>query len=415
MNSRTIKLLCMGALALVLLVTPVLGGCGGGGGGGEETTVVLGWLADETGVSSKAFDEVIMGMNDYMTEMEATDPIPGVRIRFEIYDTRLEYARAPLGYEWLMGQGMSLLLHYDPPEQNALAAAQAEDEMPSLCFCADVQTLKTDWMYAYSVDYISEGKAIVDYLVKDWWETRGMTRPMKIGALVIGDMQSGGQYWSGLQAGSAANPGECELKKQEALRSQTAWASEVNALKDCDAIVVTTVGPTSATFLKEVREKGYEGQLVGVTISALGFWTLISSMVPKSGLDGMLIPHAWYVWTDDAPFVSNMSAMLDKHRPSKAAILKQGTTWESGWSTAHILAEVVRLAEKNVGAENIDNLAMRDALEQLSLEIEGLPTIGIAGSGGANVLNPYLRMIKYDANADEWNATGDWFYALLST
>jgi hypothetical protein len=76
---------------------------------------------------------------------------------------------------------------------------------------------------------------------------------------------------------------------------------------------------------------------------------------------------------------------------------------------------VVRLAEKNVGAENIDNLAMRDALEQLSLEIEGLPTIGIAGSGGANVLNPYLRMIKYDANADEWNATGDWFYALLST
>jgi hypothetical protein len=412
MNLRTIRPFFLGALVLVLLATPVLGGCGGGG---ERNTLVLGWLADQTGASSKAFQEVQKGMDDYFTEMEAADPIPGVKIGFETYDTRLEYARAPLGYEWLMGKGMSLLLHYDPPEQNALANKQAEDEMPSLCFCADVHTLKSDWIYAYSVDYVSEGKAIVDYLVKDWWETRGMTRPIKIGALVMGDMQSGGQYWSGLQAGSAANPGKCELKKQESLRSQTAWASEVNALKDRDAIVFTTVGPASATFLKEVREKGYQGQLVGVTISALGFWTLISGTVPKSGLDGMLIPHAWPLWTDDTAYVANMSAMLDKYRQSEAATLKQGTTWESGWSTAHILAEVVRLAEKNVGAENIDKLAMRDALEELSLEIPGFPTISLAGSGGANVLNPNIRMIKYDAAADEWNATGDWFYALLST
>jgi len=144
----------------------------------------------------------------------------------------------------------------------------------------------------------------------------------------------------------------------------------------------------------------------------LGFWTLITSTVPKASLDGMVIPHAWPMWTDNTSYVANMSAMLEKYRPSEVSVLKQGTTWESGWLLAHIITDVVRRAAKKVGPENIDNIAIRDAIEEMDIDIEGMPAFGLAGSGGNNVLQPYFRMIKYNASEDKWYALGDWFYAL---
>ncbi len=122
------------------------------------------------------------------------------------YDTRLEYARVPMGYEWLMGEGMSLLLHYFAYGQVGLAKDQANDQMPSICFGADPLTLRNEYQYQYSIDYISEGKTILDYIIKDWWETRGMTRPVKVGFLGAAGYQTADQYWDGFQASAVANP-----------------------------------------------------------------------------------------------------------------------------------------------------------------------------------------------------------------
>jgi len=408
-----LKGIALVGIVAVLLATAVVSACGGGGEK-ETKTVTLGWLADQTGASSGAFEEVWMGMKDYVTEMEATDPIPGVQLKFEVYNTKLEYARAQQGYQWLMDKGMDLLLHYDPPEQAMLAATQADDQMPSLCFCADVETLQTDYLYAYSVDYINEGRAIVKYLIKDWWETKGMTTPIKVGALVMSDMQSGPQYWEGFKAEADANPGKIVLKQAQASRTQTGWAGEVGALKGQDAIIFTTVGPASASFLRDITapNSGFQGVLAGTTISALAFWTLIADTVSLSELDGLVLPHAWALWTDETSYVANMSAMLEKYRPSQAATLKQGTTWESGWTLAHILATLVRNAADKVGSDKIDKAAMLDALEGLSLQIEGMPTISLAGSGGNHVFQPNLRMIKYNGTEDSWDNVTDFFYAL---
>ena len=391
-------------LAIILLVASVVTGCGGGEK--AETTVIFGWMGDQTGPAASTFKEVQWGMDDYISQM---DPIPGVKLEFKTYDFREEYARVPIGYEWLKGQGMDLLLQYNPNVQAVTAQSQAEDQVPSFSFNVDLTTAENEWVFGYSVTLLNEATLVMDYLVKDWWETKGMTTPIKIGAILHSDLESGNLYWQGYQDYAAAHPGKCVLEKAMGTTSQTAWASEAVALKDNDVVIEGMVGPAVPTFLKELFLRGYEGQVVGHSISVLSVWSMITGIVPMADMDGVLIPHSWHVWTDDNPFVSQMSAVLEDKRPAEAQKLKQGTTWMSGYCLAHILTNVVREAAENAGPEKLDGNALRDALAETQLEIPGMPAIGGYGN---QCLNPFMRMITYNASEDEWYAVNDWVNTL---
>lgn len=146
--TRLGKAIVLLGLAFLLATISVVSACGGGGAG-ETKTITLGWLADQTGSSATAFKEVSKGIDDYMKEMEATNPIPGVKIRIIVYDTRLEYARYPAGYEWLVGQGMDVLLGYAPETSTVTLRSQVEDKIPQYNFTGWVTTLDEDWLYSY--------------------------------------------------------------------------------------------------------------------------------------------------------------------------------------------------------------------------------------------------------------------------
>ncbi len=401
---RLLKTTVLLGLAIILLMASVVSACGGGAE--AENIVVLGWMGDQTGPASSTFQQVQWGMDDYISQM---DPIPGVKLEFKTYDFREEYARVPLGYEWLTAQGTDLLLHYNPNVQAVTAQSQTEDKIPSFSFNVDPATAENEWVFGYSVTLHNEATMVMDYLVKDWWETKGMTTPLKIGAMLHSDLESGSKYWQAYQDYAAAHPGKCVLTRALGTSSQTAWASEVAALKDNDVVIVGTIGPAAATFLKELFLRGFQGRVVGHSISILSVWSLITAIVPKADMDGVLIPHSWHVWTDENAFVSTMSAALEESRPADAEMLKEGTTWMSGYCLAYILTNAVRVAAENAGPDKVDGTALRDALAQTQLEIPGMPTVG----GYENqCLNPSMRMITYNASEDEWYAVNDWVNTL---
>lgn len=399
-------------LAALLLAASMVSACSSDGSQAETSEVVVGWLADQTGASSGTFKEVVWGWDDYMAEMESTNPIPGVKVKTIAYDMRLEYARVPQGYEWLKGQGTSLLLHYLAYGQVVTASSQANDKTPSISFGADIAALRNPYQYQYSLDYVSEGRVILDYIIKDWWQTRGQTRPVKVGLVVAAGYASAEQYWAGFQASDAANPGKCVLTRQAAPTGQTAWASEVAALKDSDVVVVGTVGPAVGTFMNELKLRGYQGQILGTTVSIVSAWTIVTGLIPKADLDGIILPHAWLLWTDENSFVADMRAGLEKYRPDDADRLLDGTAYMTGWSLAHVVCEIVRQAADEVGPENVNNLAIDDVIQGMNLSIDGLPPLTLADSKGINILQPYLKMIRYDASKDQWYTASDWLYAI---
>lgn len=394
-------------MVVVLLFTLVLCGCGGGEKG--TNTVILGWLGDQTGASSGAFNEVMMGMKDYLAEMEATNPILGVNIKIIPYDTRLEYGRLAVGYQWLVGQGTDLVLGYLPNTSAVLQADLAEDKIPIYSFVAYPTTMDAQWVYSYMYTSELEGRAMMDYLVNVWWPSKNKGRPLKVANVGNPGWDVTAQYRKGFNTALAENPGKAVYIEVGGDVAQTAWASEVFAVKDCDAILLTTSGTSTGTFLKEAALRGYTGQIVASSNSVLGIWSLVTSLVPKSNLDGMLIPHFYPLWSDDTSYVDYLDEMLAKYRPSEVAKLKEGTTWLSGWLTACMAAEAVRDAADKVGAKNVDGSAMNDALLALNMKIEGMPDITLANSGTHHVFQPYFRLIKYNAAQDEWTTASDWF------
>lgn len=183
------------------------------------------------------------------------------------------------------------------------------------------------------------------------------------------------------------------------------------AIQDRDAIFLSAVGTSAATFVKEARERGYNGLMVGATISILGVWKMVTSLTNPAQLDGLLVPHFYPLFTDDSAYSDQLNQMIEKYRSSEAASLKKGTTWMSGWMTGQVLVDTIRLAAGKVGAENVDGSAINDAFKELNIEIPGMPNITLANSGTHHVLLPYCRMIEYNAAEDDWFAATDWFIA----
>ena len=88
-----------------------------------------------------------------------------------------------------------------------------------------------------------------------------------------------------------------------------------------------------------------------------------------------------------------------------------GGTWATGWLTVKIWADAVRKAVAEVGVENVDSSAMRNAMLKIDMTVPGY---GEAwkfrqGTVGFNVLQRMFIMRQYTEAEDDWFALGDWF------
>lgn len=393
------------AMLGMLLALPFLAACGGQS---SANRVTIGWLADQTGPSAGAFAEVMMAFEDYMAEMK---DVNDVDVQFITYDTRLDPSRYALGYEWLKNRGVSMILHYQFEQARVLASKQASDKIPSFAFAQDESVIKHDWVYGFTATYVDEGYAVLKHIISEWEEDR----PVKVGLVGAMQLESSTLFPQGFEKAMDENPGRAEYKVVLGGVSQTAWASEINSLKDCDVIFMMTVGAASASFIKEANQRGFEGRLYASTTSVLGFWTLITDHVGKPGLDGLTVIHFYPLWTDDNAYVRSMDAVLQKYRPDQAASLKVGTTWQSGYIFCDMIMGVVKYAADSVGPENIDGTAMRDALRNYRFEREGLPALGLTDSAlGLHVYQPYFRIVSYDAARDNLYPDSDWQVGLFA-
>jgi hypothetical protein len=403
MEKKLTRILVLVCMAVLLTVSSVLTGCGGSSGGNH--VVVIGFLGDQTGPSAAAFQSILTSLNDYLTVMEKENPIPGVTLKIATYDTRYEYARIPMGYEYLKEQGMALLLQYMGDQQPITLPNQKEDGVPSYAFAEKKGLENEPLVFCWEPEYYWEGRGTMDYIVSTWDAALG--RPLKVGHLAMANYATDQQQNAGMAAVAAENPSKVILTTVQGDPTQTSWASEVNGLRNCDFIVTSSVGPATPTFLNEVRARGFTGKIIGLTQSVLGYWSETKTAVPAKYLDGLLAIHFYLHWTDNSEYISQMKANVAKYFPDRAEQLEQGTVWLTQQVTAQILTDAVRRAAAEVGPANVDGAAIRDALEATAINMPGMGE-SISCHNGTHVMYRMYRMIKYDAAKDEWFAITDW-------
>ncbi len=386
------------------MISPLMGACGGGGAE-QDREVVIGFLGDQTGPSAEAFASILTSINDYLYVMGKENPIPGVTVKLVPYDTRYEYARVPAGYEYLLEQGMVLLLQYMGDQQPITLEDQNEDNIPSFAF-AEKKGLEDERnVFVFTPEYYYEGRGVMDYVAGTW--TASLGRPLKVGHLAMAGYYTDIQQRAGMAAVAAENPTKVQLVTEEGDPTTTAWASEYQGLKDCDVIVTGSVGPATPTFLNEVRQRGFTGKIIALSQSALGYWSAIKAAVPANYLDGLLCIHWYPHWSDDSAFISEVEGNIATYFPDRSAKMHEGTAWLTQQITARILTEAVRKAAATVGPDKVDGAAVRDALEATNIELDGLGE-SISCHGGHHVMYRMYRMIEYSAAADEWSAITNW-------
>ena len=407
MSGRLTRVAALALLGALLASPPGLVSCAE-----EETRVTeitIGELGDYTGSASHAEAQVHEGFRDYFRMLEEEAPIPGVRIRMVNYDTRLDYGRAMPGYVWLKGQG-AILMAVVGGEREILASRFEEDQIPAVG-CTGVEAIMGhDWVFNLVAPPEAQGEAILQWTM-DTWDYAGTGRKPKVGHVGWAGLTTTVTYQRGIDRFVAANPGKFDsVEAQIAPYGSSAWAVEVSRTMDCDVIVLTAVGPGTASFVREARARGYEGKIVSGIEAFGGFWKLVKDATSPENLYGCFSARYIPWWNEDVPFITEAKEhILEYHSTSRAEELMGATGAMTGWAWAMYTADAIRRAVEEVGAENVDGIALRNALAETDMTLEGWGNPWRFTENN-NCLTWAQTMFEWSIAEDDWVAVSDWYF-----
>jgi len=408
MSQRLIKTVAFILLAVLLLTLPGLAGCAGE----EEEEVpeiVIGILTDSTGPAAYGCTQTVNGFKDYFRMVEEKDPIPGVKITFASYDMRTDYSRVPPGYVWLKTKGAMLVAIIHPSSMDILASAAAEDQIP-LAGTTAVALYQNEWAFTMYATNAVQIEAILMWIADTW---QGEELP-KVGHVGYSGYTTTAGYDAGIDAFLEANPGEIDFVGTQAPPTGTStWASEVGKLKDCDFIIMTCMGPGVPSFIREARARGYTGAFVSGIEAIPGFMKSIKAAVSSDQLYSLYAVGYWPWWGQDVPYLNDLEEAIQKYHPDDFEVLTKESGPITGWGWGLYVADAIRRAVEEVGAENVDGAAIRDALAETNIDIEGFGNIW-SFTENRHVLCLAQRASEYDAEEDDWTAVSDWITPVYS-
>jgi len=406
MGRRLTKVAVLVVLAALLASLPGLAACGEDKDKGK-TEITVGWLWDLTGRAASAVIQMYEGFRDYITVAEREDPIEGVEIKFITYDTRSDASRVTPGYVWLKGKGITLISSA-PHDAEALMSDFEADEIPYFGVSSVLGGLKSEWFFHVYGPPESQVEVEMHWIM-DTWE--GTEKP-KVGfAGLAGIPYYEGQRDMVIEVASAY-PDDFEwLGAQMAPTTTTSWVAEIDKLEDADFIFVGMSGPPLATFVSEARARGYANNFIGPMESFWAFWELVMGRTPQEELHGCISVNYEPWWDDDVPFIAEIKAHNEEFlSPAEIESNLISTGRISGWAGGTLLYDVVKRAVDKVGAENVDSLALKEALAETDRE---MISQGFGNDWKLTNVNCFaytLRIYEYQPATDTWDAISDVWY-----
>jgi len=404
MRKGLIKTVSLAFVSLLLVTLTGLVGCGG-----QVTTaseVTIGFLGDLTGPGALAVGQVYKGLQDYFSMIEEENLIPEAKIRLVNYDTQSMYARLTVGYEWLKNRGAKLLVIISGPDQIQLADRFEEDRLPSLGLSGAAVLTGNQWNFSMMGSQQAQAEAL-SQLVMTKWDYQSKGRSPKIGHIGLSGFVTTMRYQDGIDGLLAANPGKFDWAGEQTVPFGTsAFAGEISKLKSCDYIIMTLYGPAVAAFVKEARQRGYQGGFLSGMEAFGGFWGQVRAVAPSESLTNCSYAHYEPDWSDSGTFIADTKVQLEKYRSGDAATLMMGTGYTAGRAWGILLGDVIERAAENVGASNVDGAAMQAALASTDINMTA------QGFGNDWVTNGTNNAYAITQKAYEWSiADGHWIEA----
>jgi len=401
------KVVLAALLVLVIVTVPSLSACGEGESA-QAHSVTLGFMSDFTGRAAFALNQVYKGTQDYLQMVEDEDVIPDLEIELVTYDTRGDYGRAPAGYQWLRGQGSQLIFMPSAQDQETLASRLEADQIPAIGGQGSQLLLDQRWAFSLYPATGALGRLLLEWIMNQW-DYEGEGRLPRVAHAGYASYLTTADYKNWIDDYLEANPDKFDWKGHHAPpMGTTTWSLESQKLRDCDYVIVSIVGPGTGSFIKEMRQRGYDGDFLSGIDAFPGFWDLIREVNTPDSLYGCSVIHFLPWWNDGGSFVQEAKDRLAKYRTeAEAGPLLRSSNYFSGSGMALLAVDAIRRAVDQVGVDNISAEAIQDALVNTNLVVEGWGNPWEFQD--TNACARTARMYDWDLQLEDWVGTGEWY------
>ncbi|MCX5998480.1 MAG: ABC transporter substrate-binding protein, partial [Chloroflexi bacterium] len=118
--------------------------------------------------------------------------------------------------------------------------------------------MSNEWAFALLAPQQAQAEALMMW-ISDTWDYEGTGRKPKVAQ--VGAIFTTTEYWaSGIESYVASHTDDFDwVGTIRAPLGQTTWAAESAKTKNCDYVILTIIGPSVPSFLKESRDRGYTG------------------------------------------------------------------------------------------------------------------------------------------------------------
>jgi hypothetical protein len=406
-DMRRLRIPVLVLLCLLLVALPSFLGCGSK----ESTTkeIKYGWIWDFTGRASSGVTQTYVGFKDYLRMVREEDPIPGVKISLEIYDTQSDAAKVPLGYDYMKGQSVDIM-SAAPQDTELLRSRFESDQIPFYALSNIKSMVDCQWLTSLYGPPELQIEAELEWISQNW---DGYPTKPKVGFIGLAGVSFYVSQEATVREWVLAHPDDFDwLGSSFAPSTVSSWALEIEKYKKADFIFASMSGPPLVSLLEQARAKGYSNTFMGPSETWFSFYMLLRAGVSPANLDNVIAGTYTPWWGDSGSFMDEVEKYAQKyHSADELTTIHQGTGQFNGWAAGMIFVDAVRRAVKEVGAENLDGIAIHNALKETDLSVPGWGnTWKLPDRDDVNYFAQTVRLVEYKSDIDNWVAITDFMY-----
>jgi branched-chain amino acid transport system substrate-binding protein len=397
------KRLGMTLLAMALAILLVLTACAPRPIA-EEKTAQFGWILPITGGASAAIAPVVAGGQDYVRYFNEQEAIPGVDIELLWRDTAFQFALGLSHYERFVEAGIPLIGAVDSALVLGLKGRFERDEVVAFITGATYQEElypEPGWLYAVTPLISEQATVLFQYFMENWKEER----PPRLALVGISESQFG---WEPRYAIGYARSLGFEVLPWEAVPIVVLDAT-VQLLRlaeaEADLVHLQTMPEGAGPILRDAERLGLldKFQFAGHS-STMGDRTI---KVAGAATEGYLASMT-YPWFDETE-VPGIELIIDNMMKYHGEVKRDGEYY-FGWVSAAVICEAIKRAIENVGYENLDGPAIKEALDGMQdFDVYGLASITYKPGDHRGT----TRMAVYEARGGKIVRLSDWQEAPL--
>jgi len=324
---------------------------------GEGNVVEIGLAIAVTGPAASAEKYVLMTVQDYIRYFNEEVGIPGGAIKLSWIDTGHEPAKGVSAYHRFVERGAVILMSIVEDDTVAFMPMCARDEVPLFSAAiSDVTLYPPSWVYAVYPTNAERFAVVCDWIKESWKEER----PPRVA--LIGPDGAYSRQPDTLSIRYAESVGIEMLPREVVAYVPIDTTSQLLRLNEngADYVYITSIWTTALPVMKDAQRLGLIDEMVFGGYENTQCEALIGGLGPLA--EGYFAQRVAPWWKETQ--VPGVKLVTDLQMKYHGKVDQQGDEADV-LRMVSVMCEAIRRAVENVGYENLDGHAVKEALDSI--------------------------------------------------